>query len=74
MLSADTLSEKRKKGRRLAPAMFLLIETGSMNLKRKAGKGRRKKKGESKKKKKRMEEIRRSVGNGDYSPWQGKDL
>lgn len=38
--------------------MFLLIETGSMNLKRKAGKGRRKNKGESKKKKKKMEEDR----------------
>lgn len=62
-LSTDTLNEKRKK-RKETPVMFLLTETGLMNLK----------KSERKKEKKKIEEIRRSVGNGDYSPWQGKDL
>lgn len=37
-LSADALNEKRKKGKEI-PVMFLLTETGSMNLK----KGKRKK-------------------------------
>lgn len=53
-------TEKRKE----TPVMFLLTETGLMNLK----------KSERKKEKKKIEEVKRSVGNGDYSPWQGKDL
>lgn len=32
------------------------------------------KKDKSKKEKKKIEEVRSSIGNGDYSPWQGKDL
>lgn len=33
-----------------------------------------KKEAKSKKEKKKIEEVRRSIGNSDYSPWQEKDL